>query len=138
MSSVSEWAGTGRAQQGAGGSSVLLGDWLSSALSVFRVPPRMSGVGWWLPLASAFPGLTAFPAPGRRYHLEPSLSADWIKLLMLKCLLGAQVQWGILIIVYISPSSVQRISSLIPCLISQRLWQGEIEAHRMESQLPVG
>lgn len=50
MSSVSEWTGTGRVQQGAGGSSVLLGDWLLSALSVFRAPPLHEwGVGGGFP-----------------------------------------------------------------------------------------
>ena len=38
---------------------------------------------------------------------------------------------------YTSPSSVQCISSLIPCLTSQRLQQGYIEAHRKGSQLPA-
>lgn len=44
----------------------------------------------------------------RRHHLElSSLRADWIKVLPFKCLIWAQVKWGILITMYIYPIFVK-------------------------------
>lgn len=59
-------------------------------------------------------GLPAFPGTGRRHHLQLLSRADWIMVLTSKCLIGAQVKWGILITAYMFSSFAQGISSLVP------------------------
>lgn len=65
---------------------------LSSALSVFlHASPRMSGGGGFPWHQHSQGKLYSFSCSREEVSPEPSLRADWIKLLMLKCLLGAQV-----------------------------------------------
>lgn len=89
---------------GGGGAA---GDWLSSALSTFCAPPVMGRGGAEVSPGFSTPRAASISWSVRRHHLEATTRADWIKVPTLKCLIGAQVKWGILITVYILPSSVQ-------------------------------
>lgn len=62
-------------------------------------PSHQNGVG-----QEASPGISW---ARRRHHLEPSWRADWITVLPVKCSIGVQVKWGILIAMDIFPNFVK-------------------------------